>query len=281
MTTPLHGLFGAPFADLEHLIDASTLAEIDHEITRGLLEVETGYTGGTLKWMGVVAPWQMSDGYLDAMHVIESLSRAELEELVALADDPSAIDLDAGELAFGDETDAPLSRAQERWLTVRHGVYFPWKCCYHLLDNVRWEDKHSGAGKAFAPDAEEHFPRTIEVIRGLPFTEIGRVVIFGIEANDHAPLHRDTEPGKALGVAQSISIDPRGSKGFYLQNGEGDPPVVVDKRVYWFNDMDYHGVLAAPRFRYSLRIDGVFERRFVREIEERTRASTSRPGARR
>lgn len=272
MTAPVIGLFGSPFVDLEHLLDDATLAEIDREVTRGLIRVETAYTGGTLKWMGVVAPWQMDDGYLDAMHAIEAMSREEREELVALADDPQAIDLDAEDLAFGDETDAPLNRAQERWLALRHGVYFPWKVCYHLLENDRWEDKHSGSGKDFTEEAKRVFPRTVEIIRSLPFTEIGRVVVFGLEPNDHAPLHRDTEPGKALGVAQSISIDPRGKKGFYLQNEPDAPPLIVDKRVYWFNDMDYHGVLPAPFFRYSIRVDGVFEPSFVRSIEGRARA---------
>jgi Rieske 2Fe-2S family protein len=35
--------------------------------------------------------------------------------------------------------------------------------------------------------------------------------------------------------------------------------------------MDYHGVLPDPYFRYSIRIDGVFERAFVRDLEKRAR----------
>ena len=158
---------------------------------------------------------------------------------------------------------------------MRHGAYFPWKCCYHLLANERWEDKHSGDGKGFTDEVLEHFPHTVEFIRTLPFTEIGRAVIFGLEANDHAPLHRDTEPGQALGVAQSINFAPRPGKRFYLQNAPEDPRTVVSAPAYWFNDMDYHGVLADPFFRYSLRVDGVFDPAFVRELERRVRASRS------
>jgi Rieske 2Fe-2S family protein len=47
--------------------------------------------------------------------------------------------------------------------------------------------------------------------------------------------------------------------------------VVVDRPIYWFNDMDYHGVLADPFFRYSLRVDGVFDRDFVRALERLAR----------
>jgi len=267
---PIHGLFGRPYVDLADLLDDLALVEMDREVTRGLVRVTPSYTGGSLKWMGVVAPWQMEDGYLDLMHAVERMSRDELSELAALGDAP--VDLDAGSpLQFGDETEHPLTLTQMRWLSLRHGVYFPWKVCYHLLENDRWDDKHSGAGKDFSDEAKAVFPETIARIQALPFREIGRVVIFGLEPNDHAPLHRDTEPAKALSVAQSISIDPRGSKRFYLCNAPDDEPLVVDARVYWFNDMDYHGVLADPVFRYSIRVDGVFEPTFLRDVERRAR----------
>ena len=75
----------------------------------------------------------------------------------------------------------------------------------------------------------------------------------------------------ALAVAQSINFAPRPGKRFYLQPDADAEPVVVDRPIYWFNDMDYHGVLADPFFRYSLRVDGVFEPGFVRDLERRVR----------
>lgn len=269
---PIVGLFGRPYLDLEHLVDDATLATVDREVTLGLAQVESSYTGGSLKWMGVVAPWCMDDGYRDLMHAVEAMSDEELATLVSLSDDPDSFDRSRlREATFGDETDHPLNRAQMRYLAYRHGVYFPWKVCYHLLENDRWDDKHSGAGKVFVPEALEVFPETVALLRSLPFKQIGRVVLFGLEPNDHAPLHRDTEPGSALTVAQSISLCPRGDKRFYLCNDEHDEPLIVDARAYWFNDMDYHGVLADPFFRYSIRVDGVFEPSFVRDLERRAR----------
>lgn len=272
MSAPLNGLFGKPYIELEGLLSPADLARLDDEVTRGLVQVETTYTGGSLKWMGVVAPWCMDDGYADAMLTLLELPDEELAQFFALAEDPSAFQLsERARYTFGDETDHPFTPAQLRWLSLRHGVYFPWKVCYHLLENDRWDDKHSGAGKDYSDEAKEVFPETVRMLRSLPFSEVGRVVIFGIEANDHAPLHRDTEPGKALAVAQSISIDPRGNKRFYLCNGEHDEPLVVDAQVYWFNDMDYHGVLPDPFFRYSIRLDGVFERGFLQGLERGAR----------
>jgi hypothetical protein len=268
-SAPIWGIFGRPFIDLEDVLDLAPLEAIDAEISRGLAHVETTYTGGTLKWMGVVAPWAVKDAYLDAMHVLEGLPDEELAVFFSLADDPTSFSLEnKGSYTFGDETDHPFSRAQERWLAYRHRVYFPWKACYHLLENDRWEDKHSGNGKGFGDEAREVFPETVRFLEALPFEEIGRAVIFGLEPNDHAPLHRDTEPGEALAIAQSISLCPRGDKRFYLQNARRDEPLVLGARAYWFNDMDYHGVLADPYFRYSIRVDGVFEAGFVETIRE-------------
>jgi Rieske 2Fe-2S family protein len=263
----LAGIWGRPYLDLTPFIDTACFDELDAEIVYGLSKVDVSYTGGSLKWMNVVAPWVHDDPYVDYCHVIGQLSREEFLRFVSLADDPSLFDVDnRSDYRFGDETDHPLSKPQMLYLKYAHGVYFPWKACYHFLENDRWEDKHQGAGKDFAEEAREVFPKTVAFIQSLPFREIGRAVLFGVEANDHAPLHRDSEPGQALSVAQSISFAPRRGKRFYLCDPERTETVVVDAPIYWFNDMDYHGVLADPFFRYSIRVDGVFDPAFVKRI---------------
>ncbi|MGC4079509.1 MAG: aromatic ring-hydroxylating dioxygenase subunit alpha [Rubrivivax sp.] len=273
------GVLGRPYVDLSPFLDITCFDELHDELTRGLAEVESSYTGGSLKWMGVCAPSVEKDPYRDYMHVIRALPRDELEALIALGDaDPKDFDLDKPEtVALGDETDHPLTKAQMRWLELRHGVYFPWKVCYHLLENERWEDNHSGEGKDFGEEARRVFPKTVAFIESLPFTEIGRAVVFGLMPNDHAPAHRDSEPGKALGVAQSISFQPsRGAplagdrhKRFYLLAPDGSNEIVVDAPIYWFSDMDFHGVHADPYFRYSIRVDGVFDKRFLARLRGR------------
>ncbi|MBL8680844.1 MAG: hypothetical protein JNK05_16815 [Myxococcales bacterium] len=268
MAARLWGVFGRPVIDLEPYVDTAKFAAIDREITAALSLVDSEYTGGTLKRMGVVAPWMMRDGYLDAMDAIDAMTEREYRDFIALGEyeDEPALPYERRGEGFGDETDRPFSRAQQRLLAYRHGVYFPWKVCYHLLSNDRWEDKHSGEGKTFSDEAREHFAETVALIEALPFNEIGRVVVFGLEPNDHAPLHRDSEPGQSESVAQCVMLSPRGQKRFYLQNAKDDEPYVVKPRAYWFNDMDYHGVLADPVFRYSIRVDGVFDPAFVRQV---------------
>jgi hypothetical protein len=262
-----HGIFGRPYVDLSSVIDTSALADLHEEICFGLPRVETSYTGASLKWMGVVAPEVMVDPYRDAMQVIESMSRRELARFVSLGENPHELDLESDEpFEFGDETDHPLSHEQRLYLKYRYGVYFPWKVAYHLLENVWWEDKNSGQGKDFVGRAYEVFPRTVAFLKSLPFREMGRVVLFGIEANDHAPLHRDTAPGEAGAVQHNITICPTGKKRFYLSDPDRTTKHPVTSKLYWFNDMDWHGVDPAPFFQYSIRVDGVFEPSFVEDL---------------
>lgn len=278
----LCGIFGRPYLDLSGLVDTSCFDDLHREITRGLSIVASSYTGGSLKWMGVTAPWVTGDPYRDYMQVIGDMRDDQLAELIALGTPEQAEALARNgrkDLALGDETELPLTPAQMQFLKIRHGVYFPWKACYHLLENDRWEDKHSGDGKDFSDEARLVFPRTVAFITALPMLEIGRAVIFGLEANDHAPAHRDSEPGKALSIAQSISFEPsRGAmdvenrhKRFFLRSIDGSSECTVEAPIYWFNDMDWHGVHADPWFRYSVRVDGVFRPDFLETMRRRAR----------
>ena len=272
----LCGIWGKPYVDLAPFVDSTCFEALHEEIVYALSRVVVSYTGGSLKWMNVVAPWVHDDPYVDYGRVIEGFSRDEFVRFVSLAHDPSIFDVARhAQYRFGDETDHPLSREQMLYLKYRYGVNFPWKVCYHLLENDRWEDKHSGAGKAFSEEALRELPLTVAFIRSLPFREVGRVVVFGIEANDHAPLHRDSEPGQALQIAQSISFAPGRGKRFYLCDAEGGSLTTIDTPIYWFNDMDYHGVHADPFFRYSVRVDGVFEPSFTKRLESELRTKKS------
>jgi hypothetical protein len=200
--------------------------------------------------------------------VLERLSPEQLALFHALGDAPAP----AHAPAYGDETDRPFTKAQMLWLKYRHGVYFPWKVAYHFLENDRWEDKNSGDGKSFRAEARRAFPRTVAYLEALPFREIGRALVFGLESNDHAPLHRDTAP-RAGEIDHCITIAPRAGKRFYLGDLSHEKLVHKhfipdDARLYWFNDMDWHGVEADPFFRYSIRVDGVFEPAFLARVKD-------------
>jgi hypothetical protein len=88
----------------------------------------------------------------------------------------------------------------------------------------------------------------------------------GLEPNDHGTVHRDGDPAVKAEVDHFITFCPGGDKRLFLWCEDTRTELPIDRRAYWFNDSDYHGVQAAPRFRYSVRVDGVFLDEFVEKI---------------
>jgi hypothetical protein len=263
----LRGIWGRPYIDLEPFVDTSRFAEIDDEIAYGLTRVETSYTGGSHKFMGIVPPSMEDAPYIDYGQVIARMSRDEFRRLVSLADDPAAFDLDRQkDYEFGEERDHPLSRRQMLWLKYRYGVYFPWKVFYELIPTRGWDDKSTGAGKAFTAEAEEHFPALVELVKTLPFAQLGRCNIMGLEANDHGTVHHDRSHDEKVAADHFISFCPRGDKRLFLWDEDEQRKVEIRSRAYWFNDGDFHGVDADPFFRYSVRVDGFFRPEFLQHL---------------
>ncbi len=263
----LRGIWGRPYIDLEPFVDLSRMPAIDEEIAYGLTQVEVGYTGGSHKWMEIVPPSLEDEPYVDYGQVISKMSREEFATLVSLSDDPSAYDLDRQEeYEFGEERTHPLSRRQMLWLKYRYGVYFPWKVFYEMIPTKSWEDKSNGAGKEFTDEAREHFPKLVELVEGLPFAEIGRCNIMGLEANDHGTVHHDRNDDEKVAADHFITLCPRGNKRLYLWDEDEARKVEIRARAYWFNDSDYHGVEPDPFFRYSVRIDGFFRPEFLQHL---------------
>jgi hypothetical protein len=262
----IRNLFGRPFVNLERYVELDRLASLDDEICLGLSQVSVDYTGGSHKWMGIVPPSAANDPYADYGQVIAGMSRHEFARFVSLSDTPEAFDPDRrGEYEFGEERPWPLSRRQMRYLEYRHGVYFPWKVYYELVPNGRWEDRADGDGKAFTTEARRVFPRTVAFIQRLPFRRIGRCNLLGLQSNDHGTIHRDGEDEAEIG--HFITLSPRGDKRLFLWDEEAGTRLPVGGRAYWFDDRNYHGIAADPFFRYSIRVDGVFEPQFLARLK--------------
>ncbi|HEU4534481.1 MAG TPA: hypothetical protein VFS00_10200, partial [Polyangiaceae bacterium] len=169
---------------------------------------------------------------------------------------------------IGEEGAVPLSRRQMLYLKYRYGVYFPWKVFYQFIPTNYWHEKSSGAGKAFTAEACALFPKTVAFVRSLPFREIGRCNLMGLEANDEGTVHRDGDPAGQGEPDHFITFCPgRREKRLFLWGEAKRRKTFVRGRAYWFNDFDYHGVEPDPYFRYSIRVDGVFEPSFVRHLE--------------
>lgn len=255
----LVGIHGRPYVDLEPFIDLAALAALDLEICLGLARVATSVTGGSHKSMGIVPAHLEDDPYVDYGQAIAAMDRDEFVLFASLSDTPHLLDPDErADYTFGEERDFPLSRRQVRYLEYRYGVYFPWSTYLELMPGGTWDEQSRPHGKAFTRDALVYFPRTVAFVRALPLASIGSVKVLGLSACQHGTVHRDREPAAGRAPDTFIMLSPTGKKRLFLWDDAARTEHVVARRAYWFNDADYHGVLADPQFRYSLRVDGAF-----------------------
>jgi hypothetical protein len=98
---------------------------------------------------------------------------------------------------------------------------------------------------------------------------VGRCNVMGLEAHDHGTIHRDGVPAKGRAPDPFLILCPRADKRLYVFDPGSGERIVVEGRAVWFNDHDYHGVLADPFFRYSLRVDGPFTAQFEQALAAR------------
>ncbi|MBK8257499.1 MAG: hypothetical protein IPK82_33125 [Polyangiaceae bacterium] len=264
----IKGIWGHVYIDVTRELNLEALPEIHEEVCLALAQLPLDMTGGSHRSMGIMPASRVDEALVDYVEVIRSMGPAEVETLRSLADDPRAwegVDPQSGD--FGEERKVPLSRRQLAWLKVRHGVYFPWKGYVELIPNRLWTDKSSGTGKTFTRTAQAFFPKTIAFVKTLPFVEVGRCNVMGLEAFDYGTVHRDGDPAEQKDVDHFITIVPGGDKELFLWDETLQQEVRVNCQAYWFNDFDYHGVVTSNRFRYSIRVDGRFDPSFLERIE--------------
>ncbi len=278
--TDLVGLYGRPFLALDDAlaavdVDLSSLRAVHDEVCVAYASMPVDYTGGSHRSMQIMPASRSAEALVDYVEVVRGLDDNDWACFVRLADDPADF---AGVAVsdradIGEERQLPLSRRQMLWLKVRHGVYFPWKGYLELLPNHRWKDKASATGKQFSRAARQFLPTTLAFLQTLPFASIGRCNIMGLEANDHGTVHHDGEHddrGDDDDAEEFITLYPVDNKQLFLWDEVNRREHVVSgARAVWFNDFDDHGVSAAPFFRYSIRVDGVFTDAFRRLLQER------------
>jgi len=259
-----------PYVNLENLIDCSVFAELHEEICLGLLGVDWFYTGGSHKWMKIVPPEFADDAYADYMEVINNFSDEEFMRFIALGSPQLQLDVNnRRHYTFGEDAKIPLSWNQYQYLKYRYGVYFPWKVYYQFIEGeFDWTTKHLH-DRDFTEQSKEFFPKTCAYIRSLPFKNVGRCDLMGLEANDHGTIHRDNyERRFDPPIMDFITICPADNKSLFLWHEETKEKLFVPGKAYTFNDMNYHGVEPEKHFRYSIRIDGTFTDEFREKIRQ-------------
>lgn len=115
-------------------------------------------------------------------------------------------------------------------------------------------------------EAKSLFPKTIEFINGLPFKNLGRVVIFCTYPYYPVPAHRDWI--QCPHRDHHINFTSRFDRGIYVYDEIKDEKYYLEPNVrsYLFNLRDYHGVDACQLYSYTLKVEGTFTDELCQEL---------------
>ena len=152
-------------------------------------------------------------------------------------------------------------KATYRYMYFAMDAFIPWYFTVYLKKSS-FENK--GTNMEWLPDAD-HFPKVKEYIETLPFDKIGRVLFFTTAPDSPVVAHRD----HPVAEHQDHNINlffSGGTRKSYVWDEQKNEKIYIPKdcRSYFFNNRDYHGVDADPKFRYTLRVDGTF----TQEVQE-------------
>jgi hypothetical protein len=143
--------------------------------------------------------------------------------------------------------------AREVWLTrTRPGTP------YNYLDLDKSE--------LWAPtEAAEQFSLLMEFIQTLPFDRTGRMLIIYDDQGLEVPAHRDHLETEVC--HDFIWFRTNLTKPFYVYNHLTKEKLYVESYSAWFDTVNqFHGSDAAPGLSFSIRVDGVFNDQFRKEI---------------
>lgn len=170
------------------------------------------------------------------------------------------------EILDGPEDDDYKKSCVWRYMYYALGAIVPWFFVVYIKVN-HFTSKNSDTNANWSPYAK-HFPKLLEYIKSLPFESVGRVLFFTTYPNAQVPIHRDSVVKEhsdhninlffAGGDRKSFVFDPELKEKVYLEPGS---------KSYFFNNRDFHGVDPEPKFRYTLRIDGTFNKKIIDDLQ--------------
>ena len=148
---------------------------------------------------------------------------------------------------------SPMER--RKYLMFKHGSCSPWFFILSVKPSLfadRMKDTQPWSTIA------DKMPSLKKCIEQLPFSEVGRVVIYGSWQESRVPCHRDTPPSTEYG--HQINFNPGGYRPVYVYDSLNKVKHYLpeDYKFYSYNVSDYHGVDPMPKFTYTVRVDGTF-----------------------
>lgn len=246
-----------PIICMDEFIDHSMDEELHIECCTGLARCGLVTPGGMF-YGGVPPETQTEFGGNDSWDVM-------LREIPKY--DPSGIHRKAiSEILAGPEPDEYKKSCVWRYAYYALGAIIPWFFVVYLKLNHFTTKTNDDA--ASWSSAAKYFPKLLKYLDTLPFKSIGRVLFFTTYPNAPIATHRDSVIKEHSdhninlfftgGDRKSYIFDPKTKERVYLQ---------PNSRSYFFNNRDFHGVDAEPKFRYTLRIDGTFNDDIIEKLK--------------
>lgn len=125
-----------------------------------------------------------------------------------------------------------------------------------------YNDKHL-ASKTVYTKAAANFKNLFRWVESQQiFDEIGRVVIFFNDQDQHCLLHRDRSSLNQVSNPDNfiwINLFPD-RKQFYVLDGDSGKKVPITAQVAWFDTENWHASETSPFAAFSIRFDGVFSK---------------------
>jgi hypothetical protein len=238
---------------LDHLIDIAGLEELHLEICRGIAMSNRDLS------TRLVPHLEMTKG-LDAALAFKN---KEPPRIYSVSDDARLL-LSEEEL----EAYLPMTYNQKRtFLEVYKGAYTDGEFIRirftqkeHLLRP--YSTFHSNQTEW--TENAQHFPRLLSWINKLPFSDIGRILIFLTKHHLHGDIHYDRRDHWLDGRHHFLWLNPFGQKKFYLY--DGNQPIHVTSKAAFFDTSYLHGTSIHETTVYSLRIDGQLNQEICNQV---------------
>lgn len=110
----------------------------------------------------------------------------------------------------------------------------------------------------------EHFPKTREFIKTLPFKEVGRILFFVSYHYLHSDVHYDRKDDCFNGKHHFIWLNPFKQKNFFLIDDQKKQHDINSKTAF-FNTRYLHGAAPTDKMTYTLRVDGQLDEDFCKK----------------
>jgi hypothetical protein len=111
----------------------------------------------------------------------------------------------------------------------------------------------------------EEFSLLMDFISTLPFQQTGRMLIIYDDRGAEVPAHRDHLDSEIC--HDFIWFRTNLNKPFYMLNHNTGEKLYVSSHSAWFDTVNqFHGCDAKPGLSFSIRVDGIFDRRFSSTI---------------